>query len=755
MNSFDRATDVGVSVAPADGAALVDRVLGHRYHLFDLLGAGGMGAVYRARDLELDEVIAVKMLHASVGQSSAMLDRLRREVRLARRVTHPSVARVYELHDLEGVRFVTMELVAGESLSAVISRMGPPEAAVVAHVGVQIAHALAAAHAVGVVHRDIKPDNVLIGVDGRIVVTDFGIAFSTDDMQAETSGTPAYMAPEQVRGEVVTSAADLYALGVTLFELATGRCPFEGDSALLVMAARLDVDPPDPRASASVPDALAEVILRAMARRPEDRFESALALAKALEPVASGRPAWSVAPPPVAQEPLLRIAVAPFERFGGSAAAIGDSLRDELLLRLTRIERARAVHDVSSADVELRVRATRDGRARVEALRSPQEAPLFELRFPLASGQTGRAAALVADSLALALDLAPPRELAEGVAPLRPDLAAEFEDLCHRARRMYRSLSARDYAGAVDLFARALALAPDHPVALAGHAMARLRWAFFASQPFDLGGVREEVARALVVAGDRPEPHLAAGHVALHGEDPVEAARPFRRALQLAPAWAEGHEWLGRMLLEAGFVEDGVARVEAAIARDPEIDLRWELARAAALEGDWARVLTVLEQIEQSDGHLQGRALGLVRLAAWRGDDAWLASIEASFASSPKAVFEYELAQALLRLARRPMHADSWAPARSILADRAFAAHASRRRTVFFAQLACDFGALAGDTSFALTLLEHANEHGLFDLHWLERSPVLTGLRLEPRARAVWIDVRARAERIGAAFFEV
>jgi hypothetical protein len=195
--------------------------------------------------------------------------------------------------------------------------------------------------------------------------------------------------------------------------------------------------------------------------------------------------------------------------------------------------------------------------------------------------------------------------------------------------------------------------------------------------------------------------------------------------------------------------------VEAAIARDPEIDLRWELARAAALEGDWARVLTVLEQIEQSDGHLQGRALGLVRLAAWRGDDAWLASIEASFASSPKAVFEYELAQALLRLARRPMHADSWAPARSILADRAFAAHASRRRTVFFAQLACDFGALAGDTSFALTLLEHANEHGLFDLHWLERSPVLTGLRLEPRARAVWIDVRARAERIGAAFFEV
>jgi hypothetical protein len=209
------------------------------------------------------------------------------------------------------------------------------------------------------------------------------------------------------------------------------------------------------------------------------------------------------------------------------------------------------------------------------------------------------------------------------------------------------------------------------------------------------------------------------------------------------------------MLLEAGFVEDGVARAEAAIARDPEIDLGWELARAAALEGDWARVTTNLTRIEHSEGHLLGRSLGLVRLAAWRGDDAWLASLEESFASSPKLVFEPELTQALLALARRPAHADAWPPARAILADRAFAPHPSRRRTVFFAQLACDFGALAGDLSFALTLLEHANAHGLFDLHWLERSPVLTRLRLEPRARAVWIDVSARAERIGAAFFEV
>jgi tetratricopeptide (TPR) repeat protein len=755
LKTSERATDVPEVAAPVQGGALVGRVLGHRYHLFDLLGAGGMGAVYRARDFELDEVIAVKTLHPSIGQSSAMLDRLRREVRLARRVTHRSVARVYELHDLEGLRFITMEYVAGESLSAFLARVGPPEAAVVAHIGMQIAQALAAAHAVGVIHRDIKPDNVLIGTDGRVVVTDFGIAFSTDDMQAETSGTPAYMAPEQVRGEAVTNAADLYALGVSLFEFATGRRPFQGNSVFAVMAARLDVDPPDPRTSAAIPDALAEAIMRAMARRPEDRFESALALAQALEPVAASGLALRVVPRSVAEESTLRVAVMPPERFEADAAAIGDALRDELLLRLTRIDRLRAVHDVSSADIEIHVRAMRDGRARVEALRGRDEAALFDLRFPLASGHTGRAAALVADSLALALDLAPPRALVEGVAPLGPEVATEFEDLCHRARRLYQSINTTDYAGAMELYARALALAPDHPLALAGHAMATLRWAFFVAHPVDLSGVRGEVVRALAVSSDRPEPHLAAGHVALHGEDPVEAAAHFRRALQLAPAWADGHEWLGRMLLEAGFVEDGVARVEAAIARDPEIDLRWELARAAALEGDWTRVMEVLKQIEKYEGHLQGRSLGLVRVASWRGDDAWLASIEQSFLSSPSSVFEPELSSALLTVARHPTTAAAWTSARSLLADRAFAGHTSRRRTVFFAQLACDFGGIAGDVSFALTLLEHAAEHGLFDLHWLDRSPALASIRDEPRARAVRSDVLTRAERIGAAFFEV
>ncbi len=231
------------------------RVLADRYELRAMLGEGGMGAVFRAYDRELDEEIALKVLHLEAANDAAALTRFRREVKLARRVTHRNVARTFDLGAQAGeggapVRFLTMELIAGESLGALERRARVPLPEVLRIAG-EIARGLSAAHVVGVVHRDLKPDNVML-CDERVVLTDFGIARFADGgagpelmRTGMIVGTPAYMAPEQLENHAVDGRTDVYALGTMLFELLAGRLPFVGESAISLAAQRMTTDAPD------------------------------------------------------------------------------------------------------------------------------------------------------------------------------------------------------------------------------------------------------------------------------------------------------------------------------------------------------------------------------------------------------------------------------------------------------------------------------------------------------------------------------
>lgn len=257
-----------------------------RYEVVRLLGSGGMGAVYLARDRELDEEVALKVLRPELCTSDR-LDLFRREVRLARRVTHPNVARVHDIGEAGGVWYLTMEHVPGASLSSLVGegRVAPQRAIAI---GIELSRALGAAHARGVVHRDLKPDNVLVGDDGRIVVTDFGIARAVDPGSRTLThglpvGTPAYMAPEQVEAlPDVDARADLYALGVLLFEALTGRLPFVGP-ALEQAALRLVHAAPDPRSLRPELDArLSAVVLRLLERDRRRRFATAAEVEAAL-----------------------------------------------------------------------------------------------------------------------------------------------------------------------------------------------------------------------------------------------------------------------------------------------------------------------------------------------------------------------------------------------------------------------------------------------------------------------------------------
>src|SRR5262245_34526207 len=220
----------------AETAAAIPALVGGRYHTIRWLVGGGMGRVYEVRDVELGERIALKMLRGDL--SSEALERFRREVRLTRKIQHPNVARMFDIGETDdGERFLTMELIDGEPLSASLG--APMSWAMLKPIAVQICAGLAAAHDKGVTHRDLKPDNVLIERGTlRAVLTDFGIARSVDDATGNVTqtgmivGTPRYMAPEQLAGTAIDGRADLFSLGVMLYELASGVRPWAGDNAI-------------------------------------------------------------------------------------------------------------------------------------------------------------------------------------------------------------------------------------------------------------------------------------------------------------------------------------------------------------------------------------------------------------------------------------------------------------------------------------------------------------------------------------------
>jgi serine/threonine protein kinase len=207
-------------------------VLAGRYRIVSLLGKGGMGEVYRAEDLRLRQTVALKLLPPSLAADPARLTRFHSEVRLARQVSHPNVCRVHDIGEAESFTFLTMEHVDGEDLASLLRRVGRLTAERAVVVGRQICVGLAAAHERGVLHRDLKPANVMIDGRGQARLTDFGLAVAAGDARAplESAGTPAYMAPEQLEGGPLSEKTDLYALGLVLYEIFTGRRAFEADS---------------------------------------------------------------------------------------------------------------------------------------------------------------------------------------------------------------------------------------------------------------------------------------------------------------------------------------------------------------------------------------------------------------------------------------------------------------------------------------------------------------------------------------------
>ncbi|MFP5326929.1 MAG: Stk1 family PASTA domain-containing Ser/Thr kinase, partial [Acidimicrobiia bacterium] len=303
------------------------QVFGGRYELQRHIARGGMADVYLARDVMLDRPVALKVLFPELSRDRSFVDRFRREAQAAANLSHPNIVSVFDYGEEEGYSFIVMEFIDGRPLSQVIRAEGPLDPERSAEIAAAAADALACAHRSGVVHRDVKPGNVLIDSMGHVKVADFGIARATDADQDLTQtgsvmGTATYISPEQATGDRVDPRSDVYSLGVVLYEMAVGRPPFQAENTMAIALKHVNELPPPPRSlNGEVPTELEAIIVRSLSKSPDDRYASAEEQRADLLRFIQGKPVMA---PPVldlgagADEPTMAQATVAMSRAQGT-----------------------------------------------------------------------------------------------------------------------------------------------------------------------------------------------------------------------------------------------------------------------------------------------------------------------------------------------------------------------------------------------------------------------------------------------------
>jgi len=743
-----------------------------RYVVDRILGRGGMGTVFGVKDELLGgEAVALKLLDQT---TPGALERFRREVLLARRITSPHVARTYDLGTHAGTSYLTMELVSGRSLGAVLAAERTLSPARTARIGIAIAAGLRAAHEAGVVHRDLKPDNVLVGDDGRVVVTDFGIARALTRVEdarltGGITGTPHYMAPEQAMGRELDARADLFSLGVLLFECASGRLPFEAESALAALVLRVQGEATPLSTVSSTPPGLASLIMQLLARDPDARPASASVVLERLQAIAAsltevapsavspsassggGTHTPSVSTPSSSsRERGQLLAVVPFEHRGDPRdRSIADAVRDELVDLVARTRGLSAIAKSAAVDagaarslgatqiVEASV-ATGSGklRATVRLLEPASGRQLWTERIegdytdPFAGPE--RAAQRIVEGLRLALETV--------AAPSR--VPPEAIDAFRQARGRVRGMGVQDPTHVVALLDRSLELAPRFPPALALRAIACVRAWFSPTEALTrdwTDEVRSSVALALAHASHIAETHHAAGLVAWHEGRLRDAASSARAALATAPTYPDAMAFMAQLELEAGRSEEGLARLAVAYELEPALLIGlFEPARWHGLYGDLAEFERLMPILDRAlpDGTLVSQFF--VRVGAWRGRRDWVERGAAMLARQSGPV-----AAALGVYARIALQG---ADAEERLPDGSIFARSSPRFATLALQLIAEGSMLAGRPEEALAAVTRASESVLADLAWIDRCPLLEPIRGTEAFAAARARVFARVQ---------
>jgi len=709
-------------------------LLAERYEIQALLGVGGMGRVYRARDRALDEIVALKVLRRELLATDGVVERFRQEVKLARRVTNVHVVRTFDLGQHDDDHFLTMEYIEGRSLARVLDD-GPPPLTESLRIARAACTGIAAAHHAGVLHRDLKPDNILVASTGRIAITDFGIARPSagpTSTQDRFVGTPAYMAPEQVDGRfAIGPHTDIYAFGAILFEMLTGRRPFPGDDVLTVAVARLHQPPPDPRAFRAVPPSLGALVVRCLAVEPSARFRDASELATALAGI-DEHAAASITPPATPMVPAktsLAIAVLPL-RSDAELADVASGLTEEIVdaLSMTRALRVRPLAAVRRANRDeldprelgaaLGVDVVVDGSLRrsgggvrisARAIGVADGFQLWANRFDAQPDHLLDASDEIARAVARALTV-------EISIPARGPSDARATELYLEGKAKLRAgWYDGGLVGARSDLEAALELAPGDPGILAALSLALSRSVFYGAV-HEAPRARSLAERAVSLAAGTGEPWLALGFASLYNNAFPEAATAVRRAVALSPGLALAQAMLGALALEAGLVDVAITHLEAAFSLDPSEPQGSDLSRAYVYAGRFDDGIALLGR---STGSPTYTATQIGRFRMWRGErydfDPPSAGLPGDFPVWVGAVFR--------------LYRTGQLSAEDATALRRMSETSNPRLRATRAQFSAEFLLWVGDHEGALDSIVTAVDSGLQDHLWLQRCPMLEPLR--------------------------
>jgi serine/threonine protein kinase/tetratricopeptide (TPR) repeat protein len=603
-----------------------------RYRIVGAVGAGGMGEVYRAEDPRLDREVAIKILPAHLAGDAGALARFKREAKAVAALSHPNILALHDF-DFDGeIHFAVMELLEGETVSTRLLR-GPVGWREAVEAGIAVAEGLSAAHKKGIVHRDIKPDNIFLTADGQVKILDFGIARVSAGMHSATQtqatqpgfavGTVGYMAPEQLRGEAVAASADLFSLGCVLYEMVTGRAAYGRDTAADTAAAILTAEPPAMGDFApDIPPALENVVRRCLRKQARERFESSQDAAAALRQILHGStgtaavrsPSWLRWLPWIAAALafltagalLLRrpsrgpaeftesLAILPIVNESGDPDLeyVSDGITESLINRMSQFPRLKVMArttafrykgrstDPQTAGRELNVRRVFTGRmvrqadsmgVQVDLINVADGAEVWGYRYTQKLSDLSALPDQISGSISESLQLK-----LNGTERKR---LGSHQTGNQDAYRLY--LLGRYYwnhrekndavAKAIGYFQQAIEKDPLYALAYVGMAEAYATLPSFSNVSPGDGALKAKAAarKALEIDGTVSEAYVTLASVAADEWDWPEAERGFRRALELNPGYATAHQWYGGYLANMGRVKDGLAELQRAYELDP------------------------------------------------------------------------------------------------------------------------------------------------------------------------------------------
>jgi serine/threonine protein kinase/tetratricopeptide (TPR) repeat protein len=611
-----------------------------RFEVLGELGRGGMGTVYRVLDTKINEVIALKLLKPEVAADARVVERFKNELRLARKIIHKNVCRVYDINEAEGVLFITMEYVPGENLRSLIREGHPLPPGKAIEIVRQVGEGLAEAHRLGVVHRDLKPQNIMVGKDAGIHIMDFGIArlmgVSEFTEAGTIIGTPDYMSPEQVEGRTVDPRSDIYSLGVILYEMVTGRVPFTGETALSVAVKHKTERPADPRTlNAQVSPALDDLILRCMEKDPEARPQKAEDLIGELARIAGGTAGVVTVPgarprstaPESGARAIKSIAVLPFKDMSPRRDQdyLCEGLAEELINALTQVKDLRVAARTSSfsfkekeADIReigrvLSVSAVLEGSVQKAGHRLRITAQLINVAdgyhvWSRRFDRTMKDIFAVQDEISLSIvDQLKVGLLADEKEKLtkRYTRSEAAYNMYIKGRYFWNRRRQGDMIKAVSYYEKAIAKDPHYALPYVGIADVFNifgMWAYI--HPRDASTkVRAALQKALEIDLELGEAYSSLGFLEFtHDHDFAAAEEHLKRSITLNPSNAYAHGWYAIFLGVVQRYEEASAEARLAVELDPLFSLMTALeGLAMGMSGEIAKARQCLHKAIEID----------------------------------------------------------------------------------------------------------------------------------------------------------